>query len=122
MKAHIIRKDSLQVELTLSPSEASALCTLLDCGYDWAVLGHDWDPLIVILASFTDEQVLKRIVKGFPFSKDGSGEVCHPSATEPAQPSERAPKRLDHRLSGVKEHGGLDGQGLKTGHNGQHES
>lgn len=58
VQANIIRPDSLTISLTLSSSEASALITLLTEGYDWYSVDHNWNPLVMILTSFTNKAVI----------------------------------------------------------------
>lgn len=58
MEVSIITPDTLTVSLTLSSSEAAALLTLLTEGYDWTLVGHNWNPLVMVLSSFTEKAVL----------------------------------------------------------------
>lgn len=95
MQVSIKRPDTLEVTLTLSPSEASALLTLLTGGYDWLTLDHNWNPLVMILAPFVERAVIGQCLGGpYPF---GTIEQRDPLS----QPSES--RRDDHLPSGNNE-------------------
>lgn len=50
--------DTISFSLTLTKSEAAALKTLLNDGYEWDSLGHDWDEFTTELARFAPEDVI----------------------------------------------------------------